>query len=274
MAVTVSDIVHVMDQIAPPYLAEDWDNAGLQIGDHQWPVRTVAVALDPSLEVIKEARDKNADLLITHHPLIFRPLPRIDFGTPIGAIIKTAAKYQMAIFAAHTNLDKSEGGSNDLLARRIGLQDLKFLQYSNDVYPLFSIDHRQGIGRVGVLKKAIELQALALKVKTEFHLQHIKFVGRPDLVITKVAVCTGSGSSLLNSFYSSGAQAYISGDLKYHDARDVEAAGLGLIDMGHFSSEYLVVKELVKRLTHLLAEKQLQVEVRACEIEKDPFVVF
>lgn len=273
MTVTVSDIIHVMDQIAPPYLAENWDNAGLQIGDHRWPVRTVAVALDPSREVIEEACDKKSDMLITHHPLIFKPLTCIDFRSPIGSIIKKATKHQMAIFAAHTNLDKSEGGLNDLLARRIGLQDLKVLQYSNDVYPLFSIDHRQGIGRVGVLKKAIELQSFALKVKHMLDLQHITYVGSPHLVITKVAVCPGSGSSLLESFYSCGAQVYISGDLKYHDARDVEAAGLGLIDIGHFPSEYLVVEELVKRLTSLLSEKQLQAEVKACNIEKDPFVV-
>jgi len=273
VTVTVSDIIHVMDQIAPPYLAENWDNAGLQIGDHRWPVRTVAVALDPSRQVIEEACDKKADMLITHHPLIFKPLTCIDFRTSIGSIIKKATKHQVAIFTAHTNLDKSEGGLNDILARRIGLQDLKVLQYSNDVYPLFSFDHREGMGRVGVLKKAIELQSFALKVKHALDLQHITFVGSPHLVITKVAVCTGSGSSLLESFYSCGAQVYISGDLKYHDARDVEAAGLGLIDVGHFPSEYLVVEELVKRLTSLFSEKQLQAEVKACNIEKDPFVV-
>jgi dinuclear metal center YbgI/SA1388 family protein len=246
MTVTVSDIIQIMDQIAPPYLAENWDNAGLQIGDHRWPVRTVAVALDPSREVVEEACGKKADILITHHPLFFRPLTCIDFRTPIGSIIEKTIRHQMAIFAAHTNLDKSKGGLNDLLARRIGLQDHKVLQLSNDIDPLFSTDHRQGIGRVGTLEKAIDLQSFALKVKHALDIQHITYVGSPDLVITKVAVCSGSGSSQLESFYSCGAQVYISGDIKYHDARDVEAAGLGLIDIGHFQSEYLVVEELVK----------------------------
>lgn len=280
MKANVSDIVQVMEAIAPAYLAEEWDNIGLQIGDHRWPVKTLGVALDPSLETIEESHSKNADMLITHHPLIFRPLTTIHFHTPIGSIIQKAVQYQMAIFAAHTNLDKSEEGLNDLFARRIGLQNLKVLKISSaaenatqTVDPFFDMDRVQGIGRVGDLKGAIELQNLAANIKNELNLQNVKFAGNPGLIITKAAVCTGSGSDLLKSFYASGAQVYISGDLKYHDARDIEAAGLGIIDIGHFASEHLVVAELVKRLQAMLAQKRLEVDVFACEIEKDPFVM-
>jgi dinuclear metal center YbgI/SA1388 family protein len=280
MAANVSDIVQVMEEIAPAYLAEEWDNVGLQIGNHHWPVQTLAVALDPSLETIEESHNKNADMLITHHPLLFRPLTAIHFHTPIGAIIQRAVRYQMAIFAAHTNLDKTEDGLNDLFARRIGLQNLKVLQISSTsedtrqtVNPLLGLERVQGIGRVGDLQRAIELRNLAANIKKELNLQKVEFAGKPDLVITKAAVCTGSGSDLLKSFYASGAQVYISGDLKYHDARDIEAAGLGIIDIGHFASEHIVVVELVKRLRAILAEKRLEVNVFACEIEKDPFVM-
>jgi dinuclear metal center YbgI/SA1388 family protein len=280
MAANVSDIVRVMETIAPADLAEEWDNVGLQIGDYHWSVKTLAVALDPSLETVEEAHNKNADMLITHHPLIFRPLITINFHTPIGSIIQKAIQYQMAIFAAHTNLDKSEEGLNDLFARRIGLQNLRVLQILSaaenarqTVNPLFGMDRVQGIGRVGDLKQAIELQDLAASIKKKLNLQNVRFAGKFDLVITKAAVCTGSGSDLLKSFYASGAQVYISGDLKYHDARDIEAAGLGIIDIGHFASEHLVVAELVKRLQVMLAQKRLKVNVIACEIEKDPFVM-
>jgi dinuclear metal center YbgI/SA1388 family protein len=280
MTADVSDIVQIMEAIAPAYLAEEWDNVGLQIGDQHWPVKTLAVALDPSLETIEESHNKNADMLITHHPLFFRPLAAIHFHTPIGAIIQRAVQYRMAIFAAHTNLDKTEDGLNDLFARRIGLQNLNVLQISRTaedtrqtVNPYVDLERVQGIGRVGDLKRAITLRNLAANIKKELNLQKIKFAGKPDLVITKAAVCTGSGSDLLKSFYASGAQVYISGDLKYHDARDIEAAGLGIIDIGHFASEHIVVVELVKRLRAILAERRLEVNVMACEIEKDPFVI-
>jgi dinuclear metal center YbgI/SA1388 family protein len=280
MTANVSDIVQVMEVIAPTHLAEEWDNVGLQIGDHHWPVKTLAVALDPSLETIEESHNKNADMLITHHPLLFRPLTAIHFHTPIGSVIQKAIQYQIAIFAAHTNLDKTEDGLNDLFARRIGLQNLEVLQISRasentrqTVNPPSGVERVQGIGRVGHLKQAIALRNLAANIKKELKLQKVKFAGKPDLVITKAAVCTGSGSDLLKSFYDSGAQVYISGDLKYHDARDIEAAGLGIIDIGHFASEHIVVAELTKRLRAILAEKQLAVDVFACEIEADPFVM-
>lgn len=280
MAANVSDIVQVMEVIAPTHLAEEWDNVGLQIGNHNWPVKTLAVALDASMQTIEESHNKNADMLITHHPLLFRPLTAIHFHTPIGSIIQRAFQYKMAIFAAHTNLDKTEDGLNDLFARRIGLQNLKVLQIprasensKQTVNPPLGLERVQGIGRIGDVKRAIELQNLAANIKKELNLQKVKFAGKPDLVITKAAVCTGSGSDLLKSFYACGAQVYISGDLKYHDARDIEAAGLGIIDIGHFASEHIVVAELVKRLGTILAERQLKVDVFGCEIEEDPFVM-
>ncbi|MGD8764226.1 MAG: Nif3-like dinuclear metal center hexameric protein [Desulfobacteraceae bacterium] len=280
MAAKVSDIVQVMEIIAPTHLAEEWDNVGLQIGDHHWPVKTLAVALDPSLQTVEESHNKNADMLITHHPLLFRPLTAIHFHTPIGSIIQRAVQYQMAIFAAHTNLDKTEDGLNDLFARRIGLQNLKVLQISSvsedtrqTVNTTLGLERVQGIGRVGDVKQAVELQSLAANIKKELNLQKVKFAGKPDLVITKAAVCTGSGSEVLKSFFASGAQVYISGDLKYHDARDIEAAGLGIIDIGHFASEHIVVAELAKRLETILVQRRLEVDVFACEIEEDPFVM-
>ena len=280
MAANVSDIVQLMETIAPMQLAEEWDNVGLQIGHDNWPVQKLAVALDASLQTIEESHDKNADMLITHHPLLFRPLTAIHFHTPIGAVIQKAVQYQMAIFAAHTNLDKTEDGLNDLLARRIGLQNLKVLQVSSisedtrqPINSTLDLERVQGIGRVGDVKRAIKLKNLAANIKKAMNLQKVKIAGKPDLVITKAAVCTGSGSDLLKSFYASGAQVYISGDLKYHDARDIEAAGLGIIDIGHFASEHIVVVELVKRLRDILAQRRLEVDVFACEIEEDPFVM-
>ncbi|MGD2038082.1 MAG: Nif3-like dinuclear metal center hexameric protein, partial [Desulfobacterales bacterium] len=123
MGATVAKIKQIMDELAPPLLAEEWDNVGLQIGDPRQPVRRIWVALDPTLHVVKAACQKKVDLLITHHPLIFRPLKTIDFDTPGGSIIQMAANHKLAIFSAHTNLDIVRDGVNDVLAQRLGLQN-------------------------------------------------------------------------------------------------------------------------------------------------------
>lgn len=280
MAPKLTDIIQILDNLAPPFLAEEWDNCGLQLGDPAWSVTKIWVALDPTLQVVEAACAQKVDLLITHHPLIFKPLKSIEFQTPLGAILNLATRKNLAIFAAHTNLDSAAGGLNDLLARRIGLKDLKPLvagkeikRYQYDNYPLISREPRPGIGRVGYLGTAMDLKSFARMIKKEMGLKRLKFAGDPHLSIKKAAVCTGSGSSLLADFFASGAQAYISGDMRYHDARDVEAAKLGVIDIGHFSSECFIATELAARLSTIFVESGMEVAVEACDIEKDPFEV-
>ena len=280
MALTLSDIIQILDDLAPPSLAEEWDNCGLQLGDFAWPVTKIWVALDPTLQVVAAACDQKVDLLITHHPLIFKPLKSIEFHTPLGAVVNLATRQNLAIFTAHTNLDSAAGGLNDILARRVGLKDLKPLvagkeikRYQYDNYPLISGEHKTGIGRVGSLGKAMDLKLFARMIKKQMGLNRIKFAGDPHLKIKKAAVCTGSGSSLLANFFASGAQAYISGDMRYHDARDVEAANLGVIDIGHFASECFIAEELAARLSTIFVESGIEVTVEACDLEKDPFEV-
>ncbi len=378
MAVTVADIIRVMERLAPSPLAEDWDNPGLQVGHKNQPVRTVTVALDPLPDVVAAACEQKSDLLITHHPLIFNPLKSLDLTTPAGAIIQKAVQHGLAIFSAHTNFDSAAGGLNDILALKIGLGNLiplvpkraaresgmcklavyvpcgyeqkildalfetqagKIGTYSccsfrskgtgtfrpeagslpfigevgeishadeirieavvpknsaadiaahirkshpyqtmaYDVYPLLSADSgtdaREGPGRVGELDRKTDLRSFALSIKEILGLGAVKITGKPDLPVTKAAVCTGSGSGLIRAFFASDAQVYISGDLRYHDARDAEAAGRGLIDIGHFASEHLMVKVLAQRLADILSESGTDVSVRACNLESDPFII-
>jgi len=149
MKVTVADIIEVMGVIAPTRLAEAWDNVGLQVGQMDWPVKTIWIALDPSPDVVSAACQKHIDLLITHHPLIFNPLRSIDFNSATGNSIRMAAQNQLAIFAAHTNFDSAAGGLNDTLARRIGLSNLKTLDKSRNSYPLQATSEDLGLGRIG-----------------------------------------------------------------------------------------------------------------------------
>ncbi len=374
---TVADIILAMEAIAPSGLAEKWDNSGLQVGDTTWPVKKIGISLDPLPEVVKAAFAKKIDILITHHPLIFSPLKSINLSTPIGGVIEMALHHKIAIYSAHTNLDSVSGGLNDMLACKIGLENIKVLGESlepqfckvviyvpcthedfvlealldqkleaaagkignytccsfrntgkgtfkpgslahpfhgasdklshvdevrietivqkkdlekvithvgkshpyetmaYDVYPLTSppdeIIPIQGIGRVGELADKTSLSLFATDLKKKLNINSIKLAGKPDLTIKKVALCTGSGAGLMDSFLKSGAEVYISGDFKYHDARTAEAANLGLIDIGHFNSEHIMVKELACKLRKFLFNTGTHVKVEEMVLEKDPF---
>ena len=272
--VCVGDIIEIMEDVAPPHLAEAWDNCGLQVGHMDWPVSRIWVALDPLLPVIRSAGQRKVDLLITHHPLIFKPLSRIDVGTVTGETIAAALQHQTAIYAAHTNLDSASGGINDILARKIGLTDLKPLMLANmDDAPdgLSEYSRSSGLGRIGKPDTPMTLEKLARQVKAGFELDGVKVAGDLGQLVRSVAVCSGSGGSLLGAFLESDADVFISGDLKYHDAREVEDAGRSIIDVGHFASEHLMVDPLVKRLDSAIQSKGWSIGVEACTSERDPF---
>jgi dinuclear metal center YbgI/SA1388 family protein len=263
MLATIGDVIQAIETFAPSDLAEPWDNVGLQIGQKDWPVRAAWVALHPSIDVVTGACEKGIELLITHHPLIFKPLKSIDFSTPVGAIIRRAVQERLGLVAVHTNLDNAADGISDVLATRIGLKNLQILISENE----------QGPGRLGSLEKSLTLTSFARMIKDRLALDSLKIVGRSDLSVNKAAVCAGSGSSLLNHFLLSDAQVYVSGDLRYHDAITVKDANKGLIDIGHFASEHLIVEILARRLQKILSEKGMDVKIEACALETEPFVI-
>lgn len=280
MEATVAQIIKIMDRLVPPWLAEEWDNVGLQIGDPQQPVRRIWIALDSGLEVIKAACKNDVDLLITHHPLIFRPLKSIDFRTPGGSIIQLAAQNQLAIFSAHTNFDIVNDGVNDILAQRLGLKDLEILQRVNvaesvpdETHPPFGSQTTFGIGRIGVLNKAISLKSLVSAVKKKLQLDFVKVAGDLKMKVSRVAICSGSGSSLMSAFFASKAEVFISGDIHYHNARDAESVHRAVIDIGHFASEHILVAALATQLKQLITKAGINAEIKACTMEKDPFII-
>ncbi len=265
MTTKVTDIIRIMETIAPVSLSEEWDNSGLQVGKKDWKVRNIWVSLDPSVEVVSQACKENVDLLITHHPLIFSPLNTIDFETPVGSVVYLAAQHKMAIFSAHTNLDSVSGGLNDVLSKKIGLSKPKVLRMIQNT--------QDGLGRVGELEEAIPVETLVKRIKKSLGIKSIKVAGKIASDVRKVAVCSGSGSSLMRDFFSSNAQVYISGDLRYHDARAAEEAGRVLIDIGHFESEHLIVNVLANQLRENISKEGFKVSVNAYNSENDPFTI-
>ncbi len=279
MIARVADIITVLESYAPLCLAESWDNPGLQVGRRDWPVKRIRVALDPGFDVVIQAVEQRVDMLVTHHPLIFKPLKTIDFSTPVGRVIDKAGQYKMAIYASHTNFDSAVGGMNDALANRLGVSDLRVLSPDEkdkkincdaDLHMLTGSG--AGLGRIGRIQTPTVLEVLGRKIKKTLGGSTVRIAGNPQLMVETVAICTGSGSGLMDLFLNSGADAFISGDLRYHDAKNTLDAGKGLIDIGHFASEHIVVDDLTKRLQQDLINHDYDVIVDGCGLEKEPFL--
>ena len=260
----LSDIIKVIDKIAPIEISESWDNPGLQIGDYEWDIKKIMVSLDISNEVLEDAINKNIDLIISHHPLIFSPLKSIDFKSNIGSIIYKTALSKISIFSAHTNLDSANGGLNDILCGKIGLNDLSILGSTFETKD----GEKIGLGRVGTLDKPQKLDKYTKYLIETLNLKNLRYSGSKDKIINKAAVCTGSGASLIGNFIESDAEVFITGDIKYHEAKNIEESGKCLIDIGHFASEHIIIDALTKKL---MKDLPGDIEIVPCHIEKDPF---
>jgi len=271
MITTIYEFLGHLDRIVPFALAEEWDNCGLQAGLPDGVLTRILVALDVTMDVMDAALKWGADLVLTHHPLMIKPLHQIDFSKMPGAAIAKAATHQISIISLHTNLDKARGGLNDCFADMLGLEDLSCLESSCDKNR--PVHGMEGLGRVGTLPRAMPLEALARQVKAVFKAPHVRMVGDSNMRVERVAVCTGSGESLLKAFFCSGAQVYVTGDMKYHGARDIEMSGMGGIDVGHFASEHIAIELLVEKVRALSNQEKLGLEVRGYIGESDPFII-
>lgn len=261
----------MIDGIAPFDLAENWDNSGLQAGDLTWPVNRILVSLDITLPVMEEARAWGADLVLSHHPLIMDSTKRIDFSTMPGSAILIAAQKKICILSAHTNLDKALNGLNDHFAEVIGLGRLAPLCPAPGVSD--REDMLSGLGRIGELGKRTCLRDLVGVVKNRLGLNRVRAIGDLEDTVVRVAVCTGSGGSLIKDFLNSTADLYITGDLKYHDARQIQEGGKSALDVGHFASEIIAVDLLIQKLEQAGSNLGQKMEIKGFNQEKDPFII-
>lgn len=267
----VKDIYNWIDEYAPFRYAQSWDQCGLQVGDPEANVERILVALDPGSETIREARERRCDCLVTHHPLIFRPLKALRMDEFPANLVARALLAGIHIIAAHTNLDVARDGTNDRLGQLLNLEHIEPLEV-DDTWG--REDRYGGMGRIGCLPKAMPLSELADLSKQVLRINGVRTVGRSDRQVYQVAICTGSGGSLVEAVIHSGVDVYVTGDLKYHEALRALEARLALIDVGHFASERLIVEPLVNHLK-LQAEKNgMSLEIFAAECEQDPFLFY
>jgi len=262
----LKDIIPILERIAPPELAEQWDNSGLQIGAPATEIRSILVAMDITGGVVREAERRDACLIVTHHPLLFHPLKQILTQTGIGRLIRRIVKAGISVYAAHTNLDAVSGGVNDMLGRELELQSWKPLLASRT-------ENGCGIGGIGESRRERSVKSFAEEIKARFGLSAVRLIGRPEKRVKRIAFCSGSGSSLIPEIARTRPDLYVTGDLGYHDARSLEALEISAIDIGHFGSEQGIRKILARRLRSDLKKTGRPIPVTISRSEHDPFTI-
>lgn len=359
MSSKVKDIIAIMEKHFPLWLAESWDNCGLQIGSDEAVVNRIIVALDLDEEILELAMQKKADLIITHHPIFFKAFKSINYATPLGRMIKNIIGAGISVYSAHTNLDAGEQGLNQVLAELLGLTQIEPLgmdkqeelyklvvfvpashseelrqainhagaghigAYSDcsfrvrgtgtfrpaagsnpfigktgileevdeyrletvvyqrdlqriikimqevhpyeeiayDIYKLNNPGRIFSLGRKGCWAERMSLQESAEQVKRSLKVENVRVIGDLERSIKNVAVVSGSGASLIDKVLSQKVDLFITGDLKYHEAKDALAWGLAIIDAGHQGSEEIIVPYLCDLLQKAVKEKGFEIEV-------------
>lgn len=242
---TVAEIAAFLNTFAPPCFAEDYDNVGLLIGNADQETKKVLVTLDADEAVAKEAREKGASLIVSHHPLIFKPLRRVTCEDSVARTAISLIKDDIALFSIHTNFDSVKSGLGDLFLDKIG-------KTKNRV-PLEG-EGENGIGRFAELEKEETLLELLDHMKETFSLKNIRFVGDTHKKMKKIAVCNGGGAEFVYLAKEMGADCYISGDIKYQHARFAYENGLALVEIPHYSAEKIFCDYAAKLLKEKFGE--------------------
>ena len=227
---TVNELLTFLESLAPRSMKMDWDNVGLLCGSRRQEVTKILVALDPFECVCQEAAAIGAQLIVTHHPLIFSGLKKISADNVVGEAVIKAIKAGISIYAAHTNADKVIGGVSGAMAAKLGLQNVAILDEDGE---------GTGLGVVGDLPQPMTSEHALALVKEKIGLKVVKSSAPVGGMISRVAMCGGSGGSLIGAARKSGAQLYISGDISYHNFFTPE--GFMIMDIGHYESEIEIV---------------------------------
>jgi dinuclear metal center YbgI/SA1388 family protein len=370
----VEDWVELVAAAYPVADAQPWDNVGLQIGDPADPVAAVLVCLDVTAETLDEAAARGAQLLLAHHPLLFRPLERLTPATAPGRLALRAARAGVAVVAAHTNLDAAADGTTEPIMRALGITDSSPLEpvsptafskivvfvpvektqavltaafaagaggigaydecsfrvtgtgtfrpsaqanpaigereqrnevaedrvevvvpttraravagaieqahpyeeVALDVHNLAAVGGAapaKGVGRGGELDQPLPLREVAARLRDRLPSPLLRTAGDPERVIQRVAACGGAGDSLIGAALASGADLYVTGDLRHHVTLDALTMGMAMIDAGHYAPEAAALPALIRRLTEAAVERGLQARLLPSELSTDPWLV-
>lgn len=266
------DIITRLEDEYPLSCAEDWDNPGLQVGRRSREVKRIFVALDATESTISQAVEFNADMMITHHPLIFHPLKKINDDDFIGRRIMTLIDNDITCYAMHTNFDVT--GMAHINEKQLELTNTHVLDVTGENQGV-----EEGIGRIGDLPHSMTLQDAAAFVRSRLGLPTVRCYGLSDdeenrspeekVRVKRCAVCGGSGRSVVDKAISEGADLLVTGDIDYHTGIDALAQGLYIIDAGHYGTEYGFIDYMVRKLSRMYPE----LEIRGALVQQPYMIV-
>lgn len=250
----IHEIKDALNEIAPLETQAEWDNSGVQICYGPKDIKTIIVAMEMTDELITEAIENKADMIITHHPLIFDPIKSIHCCTPQGRFIKRLIQNEIVLYSSHTPFDISKGGNTDHLMKLMGVTKVKVVPGTEEFL------------KAGVLAKETTLADFAYMLAEKLDLPGLKFTGDPEKKIKTVAACTGGGGEFVKD--AVGFDLYVTGDVKYHDAQFALESGLAVIDAGHWGTEQIFVPNMAAQLRQKLGSKVTVIESK---LNQDPF---
>jgi dinuclear metal center YbgI/SA1388 family protein len=268
MTVRVKDILESLNVEAPFSLAESWDNVGLLVGNPEQEVTAVLAGLDPTNRLVDEAIAQGANTIITHHPVIFKPLTTINTAEPNGKLLEKALSNHIAIIGCHTNFDSAREGVSDYLALQLGLENLSPLVSSPDDN---SAD--TGLGRIGNYPSPLASVDFLNRVLDTLNLPCIQMAGTFPQKIATVAVCGGSGSELAPIAFQRGADVYLSAEIKHNMAVWAVENNFCIIDGTHYATEKPAVALLVNKLKEASDKKGWKIKILQTKEEQHPFVL-
>lgn len=258
----VSDIVNFLDGFAPPELAEDWDNTGLLVGADGDQVSSIMTCLTLTPDVAAEAIEKQASLIVTHHPILFRGVQQITSRDSEGQMLLDLIRAGIAVYSPHTSYDSALDGINQQLAESLGLSDVKPLRPIEEADPGIGI----GAGRSGDLAAAMTLGELIDRVKPIVQVEQALFVGDPTRPVQRVGIACGSAAEFMRDAAAAGCDVLLTGEARFHSCLEARTLDIALILPGHYATERPAMESLAQRLS----VEYPTLTVWASEIERDP----
>ena len=255
------DFISLMEEIAPTEAYKDIDNSGPQIFCGNEDIHKVLVCLEINRGVLKEAEEKGADMILTHHPLIFEPESFINYNDYPGRYIHEAVRKGISVYSAHLSFDFSAEGNNAYLAKLLGLEDVEAGSISTEWR--------------GQLPETMGFEEACKHVEKSLALpeHYIRCVDGGRNLLKKVGLCTGAGGSYLSSAAEAGCDLFITGDLKLHEAQYAKAAGISVIDAGHYGTEKIFTENMARQLKQKVLDYHLEMDVIMAEADTNPYTL-
>jgi dinuclear metal center YbgI/SA1388 family protein len=253
------DIVEIANRLFPFDIAEPWDNCGIQIGDLNHQINSIAFSLDATPQTVKFAADFSCELLVTHHPVLLEPIRNIIANSLSGRTLLDAARMGVGILSLHTNLDAAAGGLNDQLADKLGLEDVAT-----------SVSAR--CARTGRLPEATSVFRLARKIGQDLEIPHVRVISNNDAEVRTLLLAAGSGMSFLEEALRRNVDVMVTGDVRYHAAREALEMGMPVIDAGHYGLEKGASDLLSTSFEAEFSRLGLAITCINCGLDKEPFI--